>query len=181
MVNIDIFVKNLFENICDDRKCKSCKLKDTCEHIHQFVKDIKDMGLTDLQIGKAVSLYIFILREQRHVLDFGRCPEEIIRTATENGFELEWLINRWETVIKDKDELKPIIAAFPKHAKTLFNNIVSDNVIINKRIADYIIHTSENEYAAIKELIEHKEEDTKFKDISDDELLKELRRRNVSC
>ena len=45
-----------------------------------------------------------------------------------------------------------------------------NNVIINKRIANYIIHTSEVEHKAIMELLNRKEEDNKLKSFSNDEL-----------
>lgn len=35
----------------------------------------------------------------------------------EDIIELDWLINRWDSIIEDKDILKPIIAVFPKYAK----------------------------------------------------------------
>ena len=54
------------------------------------------------------------LKEQKYLNDFGKTQEDIIKLATENGFELDWLINRWDSIIKDKDILKPIIAVFPK-------------------------------------------------------------------
>lgn len=81
---------------------------------------------------------------------------------------------------KLKDECKAInqfIKVFPKYANNLLENVVSDNVIINKRIANYIIHTSEVEHKAIMELLNRKEEDNKLKSFSYDELKQELNRR----
>lgn len=181
MENINVFIKALFEKPCDVKCCDDCKLKDECKAVNQFIKDIKNKGLNNSQIAGAISLFIFILREQKHIADFGTCNDSIIKKATTNRFEVDWLINRYESILDDKDELKPIIAAFPEYAKNLLENVISDNVIINKRIANYIIHTSEVEHKAIMELLNCKEEDNKLKSFSDDELKQELnRRQNVS-
>lgn len=181
MEDINVFIKVLFEKPCDVKRCDDCKLKDECKAVNQFIKDIKNKGLNNSQIARAISLFIFILREQKHIADFGTCNDSIIKKATTNRFEVDWLINRYESILDDKDELKPIIAAFPEYAKNLLENVVSDNIIINKRIANYIIHTSEVEHKAIMELLNCKEEDNKLKSFSDDELKQELnRRQNVS-
>lgn len=177
MEDINVFIKALFEKTCDDKRCNACKLKDECKAINQFIKDIKNKGLTNQQVARAISLFIFILREQKHIADFGIHDDSIIKEATSNRFEVDWLINRYESILDDKDEIKPIIAAFPKYAKNLLENVVSDNVIINKRIANYIIHTSEIEHKSIMELLNCKEEDNKLKSFSDDELKQELNRR----
>ncbi len=181
MEDINNFIKALFENSCYGKPCDDCKLKDECKAINQFIKDIKNKGLTNQQIARAISLFIFIRRERKHIADFGTCYSSIIKKATTNRFEVDWLINRYESTLDDKDELKPIIAAFPKYAKNLLDNVISDNVVINKRIANYIIHTSEIEHKAIMELLNCKEEDNKLKSFSDDELKQELdRRQNAS-
>lgn len=177
MEDINNFIKVLFENSYYGKPCDDCKLKDECKAINQFIKDIKNKGLTNSQIARAISLFIFILRERKHIADFGTCDDSIIKEAITNRFEVDWLINRYESILDDKDEIKPIIAAFPKYAKNLLENVVSDNVIINKRIANYIIHTSEVEHKAIMELLNRKEEDNKLKSLSDDELKQELNRR----
>lgn len=177
MEDINNFIKDLFENSYYGKPCDDCKLKDECKAINQFIKDIKNKGLTNSQIARAISLFIFILRERKYIADFGTCDDSIIKEAITNRFEVDWLINRYESILDDKDEIKPIIAAFPKYAKNLLENIVSDNVIINKRIANYIIHTSEVEHKAIMELLNRKEEDNKLKSLSDDELKQELNRR----
>lgn len=177
MEDINVFIKTLFEKPCDDKRCDACKLKDECKSINQFIKDIKDKGLTNQQVARAISLFIFIRRERKHIADFGIHDDSIIKEATTNRFEVDWLINRYESILDDKDELKPIIAAFPEYAKNLLEIVVDNNVIINKRIANYIIHTSEIEHKAIMELLNCKEEDNKLKSFSDDELKQELNRR----
>ena len=59
--------------------------------------------------------------------DTCKYKEDIIKLATEDGFELDWLINRWDSIIENKDILKPIIAVFPKYAKDMIINIVKAN------------------------------------------------------
>lgn len=180
MEDINNFIKALFENSCYGKPCDDCKLKDECKAINQFIKDIKNKGLTNQQIARAISLFIFILRERKRIADFGTCHDSIIKKLLQIDFEVDWLINRYENILDDKDELKSIIAAFPKYTKNLLDNVVSDNVIINKRIANYIIHTSEIEHKAIMELLNCKEEDNKLKSFSDDELKQELDRRQTA-
>lgn len=182
MEDINVFIKTLFEKPCNAKRCDDCKVKDECKAINKFIKDIKNKGLTNQQVGRAISLFIFILREQKYIANFGTCHDSIIKEATSNRFKVDWLINHYESILDDKDEIKPIIAAFPEYAKNLLENVVSDNVIINKRIANYIIHTSEVEHKAIMELLECKqEEENKLKDFSDDELKQELYRRLNAC
>lgn len=69
----------------------------------------------------------------------------IIKLATEDGFELDWLINRWDSIIEDKDILKPIIAVFPKYAKDMIINIVEANTKINLLISQHIVDSSYKE------------------------------------
>ena len=145
-------------------------MNDECKSINQFIKDIKDKGLTNQQVARAISLFIFIRRERKYIADFGIYDDSIIKEVTTNRFEVDWLINRYESILDDKDELKPIIAAFPEYAKNLLEIVVGNNVIINKRIANYIIHTSEIEHKAIMELLNCKEEDNNLKSFSDNEL-----------
>lgn len=181
MEDINISIKTLFEKPCDDKRCDACKLKDECKSINQFIKDIKDKGLTNQQVARAISLFIFIRRERKYIADFGIHDDSIIKEVTTNRFEVDWLINRYESILGDKDELKPIIAAFPEYAKNLLEIVVGNNVIINKRIANYIICTSEIEHKAIMELLNCKEKDNKLKSFSDDELKQELDRRQNAC
>lgn len=177
MEDINVFIKTLFEKSYDDKRCDACKLKDECKSINQFIKDIKDKGLTNQQVARAINLFIFIREERKYIADFGIHDDSIIKEVTTDRFEVDWLINRYESILDDKDELKPIIAAFPEYAKNLLEIVVGNNVIINKRIANYIIHTSEIEHKAIMELLNYKEEDNKLKSFSDDELKQELNRR----
>lgn len=181
MEDINIFIKTLFEKSCDVKCYDDCELKNECKSINQFIKDIKDKGLTNQQLAKAINLFMLIRRERKHIAYFGIHDDSIIKEATTNRFEIDWLINRYESILDDKDELKPIIAAFPEYAKNLLEIVVSNNVIINKHIANYIIHTSEIEYKAIMELLNCKEEDNKLKSFNNDELKQELDRRQNAC
>lgn len=61
---------------------------------------------------EVLALFIYVLKEQKYLNDFGKTQEDIIKLATENGFELDWLINRWDSIIEDKDTLKPILLFF---------------------------------------------------------------------
>lgn len=184
MVDINVIIKTLFENPCNDKSCDVCKLKDERKSINQFIKDIKDKGLTDQQVARAISLFIFILREQKYIADFGNCPDSIIKTATTNEFEVDMLINRYESILNDKDKLKPIIAVFPKYTKDMIINIVNANTEINHFIAQHIIDTSNVEYKEIIKMVnqsvDNNKQDNKFKNISDDEIYAEIKRRKAN-
>jgi methionine synthase II (cobalamin-independent) len=177
MEDINNFIKALFENSCYGKPCDDCKLKDECKAINQFIKDIKNKGLTNQQIARAISLFIFILRERKHIADFGTCHDSIIKEATTNRFEVDWLINRYESILDDKDELKPIIAVFPEYVKDMIRDVVNNNLSINTRIANHIIRTSEIECKEILNLLESKKEDNKLKNFSDKEIEEEFNRR----
>lgn len=115
--------------------------------------------------------------------DTCKYKEDIIKLATEDGFELDWLINRWDSIIEDKDILKPIIAVFPKYAKDMIINIVEANTKINNLIAQHIIDTSNAEYKEmikmVNQSVDNKQEN-KFKNVSDDEIYAELKRRKAN-
>lgn len=184
MVDINVIIKTLFENPCNDKSCDACKLKDECKSINQFIKDIKDKGLTDQQVARAISLFIFILREQKYIADFGSCQDSIIKTATTNEFEVDMLINRYESIFNDKDKLKPVIAVFPKYAKDMIIKIVEANTKINHFIAQHIIDTSNAEYKEmikmINQSVDNNKQENKFKNFSDDEIYAELKRRKAN-
>lgn len=183
MVDINAIIKTLFENPYNDKSCDACKLKDECKSINQFIKDIKDKGLTDQQVARAISLFIFILREQKYIADFGNYQDSIIKTATTNKFEVDMLINRYESILNDKDKLKPVIAVFPKYAKDMIINIVNANTEINHFIAQHIIDTSNVEYKEIIKMVNQSvdnKQDNKFKNVSDDEIYAELKRRKAN-
>lgn len=93
------------------------------------------------------------------------------------------LINRYESILNDKDKLKPIIAVFPKYAKDMIINIVNANTEINHFIAQHIIDTSNVEYKEIIKMVNQSvdnKQDNKFKNISDDEIYAEIKRRKAN-
>lgn len=188
MENIDIklILDEIFGEQCDtsnDITCDTCKYKEDCELINKFINDIKDKGLSPDQYVRGLALFVYVLKEQKYINDFGKTQEDIIKLATEDGFEFDWLINRWDSIIEDKDILKPIIAVFPKYAKDMIINIVEANTKINNLIAQHIIDTSNAEYKEmikmINQSVDNKQEN-KFKNVSDDEIYAELKRRKAN-
>lgn len=188
MENIDIklILDEIFGEQCDtsnDITGDTCKYKEDCELINKFINDIKDKGLSPDQYVRGLALFIYVLKEQKYINDFGKTQEDIIKLATEDGFEFDWFINRWDSVIEDKDMLKPILAVFPKYAKDMIINIVEANTKINNFIAQHIIDTSNAEYKEmikmINQSVDNKQEN-KFKNVSDDEIYAELKRRKAN-
>lgn len=189
MENIDI--KLLFDevfgkpcNTSNNITCDTCKYKEDCNLINKFTNDIKDKGLSPDQYARSVALFIYVLKEQKYINDFGKTQEDIIKFVTKDGFEVDWLINRWYSIIEDKDILKPIIAVFPKYAKDMIINIVNANTKINHFIAQHIIDTSNVEYKEIIKMVnqsvDNNKQDNKFKNISDDEIYAEIKRRKAN-
>lgn len=152
MENIDIklVLNEVFGTSYNTIGCETCKYKEDYNLINKFINDIKDKGLSPDQYARGLALFTYVLKEQKYINDFGKTQEDIIKLATENGFELDWLINRWDSIIEDKDILKPIIAVFPKYVKDMIINIVEANIKINHFISQHIINTSNAEY---KEMI----------------------------
>lgn len=189
MENIDI--KLVFDEIfgeqCDTSNniaCKTCKYKEDCNLLNKFINDIKDKGLSPDQYARGLALFIYVLKEQKYINDFGKTQEDIIKLITEDEFELDWLINRWDSVIEDKNTLKPILAVFPKYAKDMIINIVEANTKINNFIAQHIIDTSNAEYKEIIKMVnqsvDNNKQENKFKNVSDDEIYAELKRRKAN-
>lgn len=189
MGNIDIklILDEVFGKSCDTSNniaCDTCKYKEDCNLINKFTNDIKDKGLSPYQYVRSVALFIYVLKEQKYINDFGKTQEDIIKLITQDGFEVDWLINRWDSIIEDKDILKPIIAVFPKYAKDMIINIVNANTEINHFIAQHIIDTSNVEYKEIIKMVnqsvDNNKQDNKFKNVSDDEIYAELKRRKAN-
>lgn len=185
-INIKVILNEVLGKQCDTSNniaCETCKYKEDCELINKFINDIKDKGLSPDQYVRGLALFVYALKEQKYINDFGKTQEDIIKLAIENGFELDWLINRWDNIIEDKDILKPIIAVFPKYAKDMIINIVNANTEINHLIAQHIIDTSNAEYKEmikmINQSVDNKQEN-KFKNVSDDEIYAELKRRKAN-
>lgn len=182
-INIKVIPDEVFGKSYDSITCDTCKCKEDCELINKFINDIKDKGLSPDQYVKGLALFVYVLKEQKYINDFGKTQEDIIKLVTKDGFELDWLINRWDSIIEDKDILKPIIAVFPKYAKDMIINIVNANTEINHFIAQHIIDTSNAEYKEIIKMVNQSvdnKQKNKFKNVSDDEIYAELKRRKAN-
>lgn len=188
MENIDIklVLDEVFGESCDTSNnidCDTCKYKEECTSINKFINDIKDKGLSPDQYVRGLALFVYVLKEQRYINDFGKTQEDIIKLVTENGFEFDWVIDRWDSIIDDKDILKPIIAVFPKYAKDMIINVVEANTKINNFIAQHIIDTSNAEYKEMIKMVNesaNNKQENKFKNVSDDEIYAELKRRKAN-
>lgn len=185
MENIDIklILDEVFGTSCNTITCNTCKYKEDCKLTNKFINDIKDKGLSPDQYVRGLALFVYVLKEQKYINDFGKTQEDIIKLVTEDGFEFDWLINRWDSVIDDKDILKPIIAVFPKYAKDMIINIVEANTKINNFIAQHIIDTSNAEYKEMIKMVNesaNNKQENKFKNVSDDEIYAELKRRKAN-
>lgn len=175
LVNLVIHLNNI--------ACDTCKYKEDCNLLNKFINDIKDKGLSPDQYIRGLALFVYVLKEQKYLNDFGKTQEDIIKLATENGFELDWLINRWDSIIEDKDILKPIIAVFPKYAKDMIINIVEANTKINHFISQHIVDSSYKErneiIKMVNQSVDNNKQENKFKNVSDDEIYAELKRRMI--
>lgn len=182
-INIKVILDKVFGksyNISNNIACDTCKYKEDCNLLNKFINDIKDKGLSPDQYARGLALFIYVLKEQKYINDFGKTQEDIIKLVTEDVFELDWLINRWDSIIEDKDILKPILAVFPKYAKDMIINIVEANTKINNLIAQHIIDTSNAEYKEmikmINQPVDNNKQENKFKNVSDDEIYAEFKR-----
>lgn len=186
-INIKVILDEVFGQQCNTSNniaCETCKYKEDCNLLNKFINDIKDKGLSPDQYVRGLALFVYILKEQKYINYFGKTQEDIIKLVTEDVFELDWLINRWDSIIEDKDILKPIIAVFPKYAKDMIINIVEANTKINNLIAQHIIDTSNAEYKEmikmINQPVDNNKQENKFKNVSDDEIYAELKRRKAN-
>lgn len=186
-INIKVILDEVFGKSCNtsnDIACDTYKYKEDCNLLNKFINDIKDKGLSPDQYIRGLALFVYVLKEQKYINDFGKTQEDIIKFLTEDGFELDWRINRWDSIIEDKDILKPIIAVFPKYAKDMIINIVEANTKINNLIAQHIIDTSNAEYKEmikmINQSVDNNKQENKFKNVSDDEIYAELKRRKAN-
>lgn len=183
-INIKVILDKVFGKPCDSIACDTCKYKEDCDLIDKFINDIKDKGLSPDQYVRGLILFVYVFKEQKYIDDFGKTQEDIIERVTQDEFELGWLINRWDSIIEDKDILKPIIDVFPKYAKDMIINIVEANIKINNLIAQHIIDTSNAEYKEmikiVNQSVDNNEQENKFKNFSDDEIYAELKRRKAN-
>lgn len=189
MENIDIkfILDEIFGEQCDTSNniaCNTCKYKEDCELINKFINDIKDKGLSPDQYVRGLALFVCVLKERKYINYFGKTQEDIIKLVTKDIFELGWLINRWDSIIKAKNTLKPILAVFPKYAKDMIINVVEANTKINNFIAQHIIDTSNAEYKEMIKMVnqsgDNNKQENKFKNVSDDEIYAELKRRKAN-
>lgn len=183
-INIKVILNEVFGKSCNSIACETCKYKEDCNLLNKFINDIKDKDLSPDQYVRSLALFVYVLKEQIYINDFGKTQEDIIKLVTEDGFELNWLINRWDSIIEDKDILKPILAVFPKYAKDMIINIVEANTKINNLIAQHIIDTSNAEYKEmikmINQSVDNNKQENKFKNVSDDEIYAKLKRRKAN-
>lgn len=186
-INIEVILDEVFGkscNISNNIACDTYKYKEDCNPLNKFINDIKDKGLSPDQYIRGLALFVYVLEEQKYLNNFGKTQEDIIKLATEDEFKLDWLINRWGSIIEDKDIFKPIIAVFPKYAKDMIINIVEANTKINNLIAQHIIDTSNAEYKEmikmINQSVNNNKQENKFKNVSDDEIYAELKRRKAN-
>lgn len=183
-INIKVILDEVFGKSCNTSNNIACDTKEDCNLLNKFINDIKDKGLSPDQYIRGLALFVYVLKEQKYINDFGKTQEDIIKLVTEDGFELDWLINRWGSIIEDKDILKPIIAVFPKYAKDMIINIVEANTKINNLITQHIIDTSNAEYKEIIKMVnqsvDNNKQEDKFKNVSDDEIYAELKRRKAN-
>lgn len=176
-INIKVILDEVFGKSCNTSNniaCDTCKYKEDCNLLNKFINDIKDKGLSPDQYVRGLALFVYVLKEQKYINYFGKTQEDIIKLVTKDVFELDWLINRWDSIIEDKDILKPIIAVFPKYAKDMIINIVEANTKINNFIAQHIIDTSNAEYKEmikmVNQSVDNNKQENKFKNISDNEI-----------
>lgn len=183
-INIKVILDEVFGKSCNNIACDTCKYKEDYNLINKFINDIKDKGLSPEQSVRALALFIYVIKEQKYLNNFGKTQEDIIKCATENGFEFDWLINRWDSIIEDKDILKPIIAVFPKYAKDMIINIVNANTKINHFISQHIVDSSYKErneiIKMVNQSVDNNKQENKFNNVSDDEIYAELKRRKAN-
>ena len=183
-INIKVILDEVFDKSCDNIACDTYKYKEDCELINKFINDIKDKGLSLNQYVRGLALFVYVLKEQKYINDFGKTQEDIIKFAIEDGFELDWLINRWDSIIEDKDSLKPILAVFPKYAKDMIINIVEANTKINHIISQHIVDSSYRErnkiIKMVNQSVDNNKQKNKFKNFSDDEIYAELKCRKAN-
>lgn len=186
-INIKVFLDKVFGKSCNTSNniaCDTCEYKEDSDLLYKFINDIKDKGLSSDQYVRGLALFAYVFREQKYINDFGKTQEDVIKLVTEDGFELDWLINRWDSVIEDKNILKPILAVFPKYAKDMIINIVNANTEINHLIAQHIIDTSNAEYKEmikmVNQSVDNNKQENKFKNFSDNEIYAELKRRKAN-
>lgn len=186
-INIKVILDEVFGQSCNTSNniaCDTYKYKEACNLLNKFINNIKDKGLSPDQYVRGLALFVYVLKEQKYLNDFCKTQKDIIKLVTQDGFELDWLIHRWDNIIEDKNILKPIIAVFPKYAKDMIINIVNANTEINHLLAQHIIDTSNAKYKEmikmVNQSVDNNKQENKFKNVSDDEIYAELKRRKAN-
>ena len=150
-----------------------------------FSEAIKGKGLSSKEYFLAIRLSNFVYREKHHVESFGNTRESVVEYALDN-FQINWLVRRWDSVIKSKDKLKNVIAVLPQSFKNIIVDIVDTQSLINHNIAEHLIKTSEEESIKIRKMLipttdnENKLKhftENKLKHFTENELIEELKRR----
>ena len=71
-INIKVILDEVFGKSCDSITCDTCKYKEDCELINKFINDIKDKGLSPDQYVRGLALFVYVLKEQKYLNDFGK-------------------------------------------------------------------------------------------------------------
>lgn len=132
-INIKVILDEVFGKSCNTSNniaCDTCKYKEDCNLLNEFINDIKDK---DLSLDQYV---------------------------------------------------RSLIAVFPKYAKNMIINMINANTEINNLIAQHIIDTSNAEYKEmikmVNQSVDNNKQENKFKNVSDDEIYAELKRRKAN-
>lgn len=148
-----------------------------CKELADFNEAIKGKGLSSKEYALAISLFSFVYREKCHLEDFSNSEQTIIEYALDN-FQIDWLVRRWDSVIKSKDELKNVIAVLPQKFKNMITNFVDTQGVINHVIADHLVKTSEDEIIEISKMLNPApNNENKLKNFTENKLIEELKRR----
>lgn len=114
-INTKVIPDEVFDKSCNTSNniaCDTCKYKEDCNLLNKFINDIKDKGLSPDQYVRGLALFVYVPKEQKHINNFSKTQEDIIKFATEDGFKLDWLINRWDSIMKIKIYLKLLLLFF---------------------------------------------------------------------
>lgn len=91
-INIKVILDEVFSESCNTSNniaCDTCKYQEDCNLLNKFINDIKDKGLSPDQYVRGLALFVYVLKKQKYLNDFGKTQEDIIKLATEDGFELD--------------------------------------------------------------------------------------------
>ena len=91
-INIKVILDEVFGKSCDSITCDTCKYKEDCELINKFINDIKDKGLSPDQYVRGLALFVYVLKEQKYINDFGKTQEDIINLLLKMDLNLIGLL-----------------------------------------------------------------------------------------